>query len=156
MLSQMNPAHNLHVLFLSDLLYIILNLRLGLPNGLFPTGIPTKILYAFPVSPMRATCTLLDLITMITFGEEQPTDCGGPHYAVLSKFDRSNGTVYISIYTGHMAVHSDRNKKESVLTFITDFYWVYNRCWKYSQFIYRRRHGLFSFDFFNPLKPEAQ
>jgi hypothetical protein len=32
------------------------HLRLGLPSGLFPSGMPTNILYAFLFSPIRATC----------------------------------------------------------------------------------------------------
>jgi hypothetical protein len=32
------------------------HLRLSLPSGLFPSGFPTKTLYTFLSSPMRATC----------------------------------------------------------------------------------------------------
>jgi hypothetical protein len=42
-LSQINPVHAIPSLL--SKLHIILHLRLGLPNGLFPSGVPTKILY---------------------------------------------------------------------------------------------------------------
>jgi len=49
------------------------DLHLGLLHGLFPSDLPTKILYAFFVSFERATCLprliLIDLITLIIFGE---------------------------------------------------------------------------------------
>jgi len=49
------------------------HLCLGLPSGLFPSGFPTKILYAFLICSMCATCPipfiLLDLITLITVDE---------------------------------------------------------------------------------------
>jgi hypothetical protein len=49
------------------------HLRLGLSNGLFPSGCPTKTIYALFIYPTRTTCPshliLHDLITPIIFGE---------------------------------------------------------------------------------------
>ena len=71
-LGQPNPVHiptsHRSILILST------HLRLGLPNGLFPSGFPTKTLYAPLSSPIRATCPthliLLDFITRTILGEE--------------------------------------------------------------------------------------
>jgi hypothetical protein len=45
-LSHTNPVHALPSHFWKIHFNIILHLRLGLPGGLLPSGLPTKILYA--------------------------------------------------------------------------------------------------------------
>ena len=65
-LSHISPVHSP--------LILISHLHLGFPSYLFPSGFPTKTLYATLLSPTCATCPghliLLDLITRIIFREQ--------------------------------------------------------------------------------------
>jgi hypothetical protein len=45
-----------------------LHLCLGLPNGLFPSGFPTTILYAILISAMRVTCSAHLIILNLFYG----------------------------------------------------------------------------------------
>jgi hypothetical protein len=73
-LSQVNPFHTPppQLISLSSILIPFSHLRLGLPSGLFPSGIPTKTLCSFLYSSMRVTCptqqVLLYLICLLVFG----------------------------------------------------------------------------------------
>jgi hypothetical protein len=65
---------------------------LGLPSGLFPLRFPTKTVYAFLLSSIRATCPfhllIRGLITQIMFGEGykslSSSLCGFLHFPVTS------------------------------------------------------------------------
>ena len=61
------PGPNQPTLILSS------HLRLGLPKGIFPVGLPVEILKALLPSSILATCpahlNLLDLITLTILGE---------------------------------------------------------------------------------------
>jgi len=68
--SQINPVHSLQSYFL----IIHFNIILQFASGVFPSAFPTKTLYAFLFSLVRATYPthfmILDLITHITFNEQ--------------------------------------------------------------------------------------
>jgi hypothetical protein len=55
-LSQLDPVHTPTTHFWKSILILSSHLRLGLPSGLFPSGFPTKTLYAHILSPICATC----------------------------------------------------------------------------------------------------
>jgi hypothetical protein len=74
-LSQFNPVHaTSSSYFLKSILILSSHLCLRLPSRLFPSGFPTKTLYAPLLSPSRATWPghhiLFYLITQIIFVEE--------------------------------------------------------------------------------------
>jgi len=73
-LSRMSPIHTLPNYFFNIHFNIILPCTPDLPSGLFPSPFPTKMLHAFLLCPMYATCsyhlTILGLITRI-YGEQK-------------------------------------------------------------------------------------
>ena len=64
---------SLHLTSWRSILILSSHLHLGLTNGLFPSGFPTKTPYAPLLSPIRATCPahliLLNLITRKILGD---------------------------------------------------------------------------------------
>jgi len=75
-LSWSNSIHSIlpHHTSWSSILILSSHPRLCLPNGLFPSGVPTQTLFMLLLSPIRATCPahliLLDFITRKNLGEE--------------------------------------------------------------------------------------
>jgi len=53
----MHPITPSHPITLRSILILSSHIRLGLPSGLFHSRFATKILYAFLISAMRATCS---------------------------------------------------------------------------------------------------
>ena len=83
------------------------HLGLGLSSGLFPSGLPTKMLYTSLFSPIRATCPshfiLLDFVTRTILGEEYRSIsslCSFHHSPVTSSVLGSNTLLNtLSSYT---------------------------------------------------------
>jgi hypothetical protein len=69
------PTYSRSTLILSSIL------RLGLPSGLFPSGLPTKILQEPVISPIRATCPAHLIIVYLIIVN---LDLQAPPYVVYS------------------------------------------------------------------------
>ena len=70
---RINPIPHIDMYFLTSILILSSHIRLSLPKGLFPVGLPTKILktlvnYAILVTS-PAHLNFIDLITLAILGE---------------------------------------------------------------------------------------
>ena len=97
-LSQLHPVPPPLPTSWRSILILSSHLHLGLPNGLLPSGFPTKILWTTLPSSIRATCPdhliLLDFITRTILGEQYRSLsyslCNFLHSPVTSSLLRPN------------------------------------------------------------------
>ena len=68
-LSQINPVHDPHSTSRMSILILHSLLCLGLPNGLVPSGFPTKTLYTLPIGATWPAHLILNMITWIILGD---------------------------------------------------------------------------------------
>jgi hypothetical protein len=66
-LSGINPVHTTPSYPSKTILILSTNIRLGLPSGLFLSGVPTNILYAILFSPVRATYRAVHILRGFLF-----------------------------------------------------------------------------------------
>ena len=99
----------------------IFHLRLVLPSSLFPSGFPTKILYAPLLSPIRTTCSahliLLDLITRTILGEEYRLLCSSLRSFLYSPVTSSHvgpNILLNTLYSYTLSLHPSFNVSDQV------------------------------------------
>jgi hypothetical protein len=87
-LSRIDLVHTTPSYLLKYILTLSTHLRLGRPNGLFPSGFPAKILYSFVFSPIRVTCpaNLIFLDLIISRLSKESIQVRDPSWGFVTRF----------------------------------------------------------------------
>ena len=104
-LSHLDPVHAPIPASWKSILILSSHLCLGLPNGLFLSGVPTKTAYTSLLSPIRATCPahviFLDFITRTILDEQYRSLSSTDHSAVqiIKQYRSSSSSLFSFLHS---------------------------------------------------------